>query len=63
MDKAQAVVARIDADIQSQGITVDLVKIQIQGELQLYEVYAEANFKETLLLEKPRKAANLDVVY
>jgi membrane fusion protein, multidrug efflux system len=70
VDKAQAVVARIDADIKSEEITFDLIDRQTQGQVQVAEAaLGEAKKQEQVRsqtmdqLKKQRMAAEAELTY
>lgn len=70
VDKALAVVARIDADIKSEEMTIELVERQTQGQFQVADATLgeakkteQAKVHDTDELVKKRSAAQADLTY
>ena len=70
VDKALAVVARIDADIKSEEMTIELVERQTQGQFQVADATLgeakkteQAKVHDTDELVKKRSAAQADLAY
>ena len=70
VDKAQAVAARIDADIKSEEMTIELVERQTEGQFQVADAALgeakkteQAKVHDTDELVKKRSAAEADLTY
>jgi membrane fusion protein (multidrug efflux system) len=70
VDKAQAVLAKMEADVKSQGMTVDLIESDTQGQVQIAratlreaENEEQAKTQDMNRLEKKRLAAQADSTY
>jgi membrane fusion protein (multidrug efflux system) len=70
VDKAQAVLAKMEADVKSQGMTVDLIESDTQGQVQIAratlreaENEEQAKTLDMNRLEKKRLAAQADSTY